>query len=136
MAGFKGQASYSIDAKGRVAIPAKMRNAMNPEAKGTFTVTRGFEKCIFLYPLDRWTEMEQEIGHARGVLLAFDVAFLFEHFEEFEDAVARPDAERLADVLERRRLAVIAHVRADEFVGLVLPLGQACFHGGIKQEYM
>ena len=62
MAGFKGQASYSVDAKGRAAIPAKMRNAMNPEAKGTFTVTRGFERCIFLYPLDRWNEMEQEIG--------------------------------------------------------------------------
>lgn len=62
MAGFKGQASYSVDAKGRVAIPAKMRNALNPEAKGTFTVTRGFEKCIFLYPLDRWKEMEEEIG--------------------------------------------------------------------------
>ena len=62
MPGFKGQAAYSVDAKGRVAIPAKMRNAMQPEAKGTFTVTRGFEKCIFLYPLDRWTEMEEEIG--------------------------------------------------------------------------
>lgn len=62
MAGFKGQASYSVDTKGRAAIPAKMRNAMNPEAKGTFTVTRGFEKCIFLYPLDRWKEMEEEIG--------------------------------------------------------------------------
>ena len=62
MAGFKGQASYSVDTKGRAAIPAKMRNAMNPEAKGTFTVTRGFEKCIFLYPLDRWKQMEEEIG--------------------------------------------------------------------------
>ena len=62
MAGFKGQAEYSVDSKGRVAIPAKMRNAMRPEAKGTFTVTRGFEKCIFLYPLDRWVEMEEEIG--------------------------------------------------------------------------
>jgi MraZ protein len=62
MAGFKGQASYSVDSKGRVAIPAKMRNALNPEANGTFTVTRGFERCIFLYPLDRWKEMEQEIG--------------------------------------------------------------------------
>jgi len=62
MAGFKGQASYSVDTKGRVAIPAKMRNAMNPEAKGTFTVTRGFEKCIFLYPLDRWQEIEEGIG--------------------------------------------------------------------------
>lgn len=62
MAGFKGQASYSVDSKGRVAIPAKMRNVLNPEANGTFTVTRGFEKCIFLYPLDRWKVMEQEIG--------------------------------------------------------------------------
>ncbi|MFQ5568223.1 MAG: division/cell wall cluster transcriptional repressor MraZ [Rhodothermales bacterium] len=59
---FKGQAEYSVDSKGRVAIPAKMRSALNPEAKSTFTITRGFEKCIFLYPLDRWQKMEEEIG--------------------------------------------------------------------------
>lgn len=62
MAGFKGQAEYSVDSKGRVAIPAKMRSALRPEAKDTFTITRGFERCVFLYPLDRWTEMEEEIG--------------------------------------------------------------------------
>jgi len=39
---FKGQAEYSVDSKGRVAIPAEMRNAMAPEAQGTFTTTRGF----------------------------------------------------------------------------------------------
>jgi MraZ protein len=58
---FKGQAEYSVDSKGRVAIPAKMRSALNPEAKGTFTITRGLEKCISLYPMDRWTVMEEEI---------------------------------------------------------------------------
>ena len=61
MAGFKGQAAYSVDAKGRVAIPAKMRNALNPEAKSTFTITRGFEKCVFLYPMDYWEGMEREM---------------------------------------------------------------------------
>ena len=61
MAGFKGQAAYSVDTKGRVAIPAKMRAALNPEAKNTFTVTRGFEKCVFLYPLDHWAKMETEM---------------------------------------------------------------------------
>lgn len=61
MAGFKGQAEYSVDEKGRVAIPAKMRAVLKPEAKGTFTVTRGFEQCIFLYPLDRWEEMEAQM---------------------------------------------------------------------------
>lgn len=62
MAGFKGQAEYSVDSKGRLAIPAKMRNALNPEAKNTFTITRGFEQCIFLYPLDRWEKMEDEFS--------------------------------------------------------------------------
>lgn len=62
MAGFKGQAEYSVDSKGRVAIPAKMRSAVNPAAKGAFTLTRGFEECIFLYPADRWEEIEEDIS--------------------------------------------------------------------------
>ena len=59
---FKGQAEYSVDSKGRVAIPAKMRNVMRPEAKESFTVTRGLEKCIFLYPMDKWSTIEEELG--------------------------------------------------------------------------
>jgi MraZ protein len=59
---FKGQEQYSVDSKGRVAIPSSMRSVLSPEAKGTFTVTRGLEKCIFLYPLDQWAEIEAEIA--------------------------------------------------------------------------
>lgn len=62
MAGFKGQAEYSVDSRGRVAIPSKMRKALNPEAKDTFTITRGFETCINLYPQDRWMEIEQQVA--------------------------------------------------------------------------
>lgn len=62
MASFKGQAEYSVDSKGRVAIPAKMRSAMTPDAEGTFVITRGFETCVFLYPKDRWEQIEEEIG--------------------------------------------------------------------------
>lgn len=62
MARFKGQAENSIDGKGRVAIPVKMRRAMNPEAQDTFTITRGFERCVFLYPHDRWAQMEEEFA--------------------------------------------------------------------------
>ncbi|PSQ74172.1 MAG: division/cell wall cluster transcriptional repressor MraZ, partial [Bacteroidetes bacterium QH_6_64_77] len=58
---FKGQAEYSVDSKGRVAIPAKMRKSMSPAANETFTITRGFEDCIFLYPMDRWSSIEEEI---------------------------------------------------------------------------
>ncbi len=61
MAGFKGRFEYSVDSKGRVAIPAKMRNAMNPEANGAFTITRGTKRNIYLYPQDRWRKMEEEL---------------------------------------------------------------------------
>ena len=62
MASFKGQAEYSVDSKGRVAIPAKMRNALSPEAKNSFTITRGFEQCINLFPLNEWERKEAEIA--------------------------------------------------------------------------
>ncbi|MEM6647846.1 MAG: division/cell wall cluster transcriptional repressor MraZ [Bacteroidota bacterium] len=59
---FKGQAENTVDSKGRIAIPAKMRNAMNPEAKQTVVLTRGFEKTVFVYPLDEWQEIEAQIA--------------------------------------------------------------------------
>ncbi len=63
MAGFKGQASYAVDAKGRVAIPAKMRAAIGDDLTSPITVTRGFEKCIFLYPITAWNSLEGGIAN-------------------------------------------------------------------------
>jgi len=60
MARFKGQAENSVDEKGRLAIPAKMRRVLTPEANETFTATLGFDQCIALYPNDRWEQMEDE----------------------------------------------------------------------------
>ena len=54
MAGFKGQAENSLDSKGRLPVPAKMRRALSPDAKETFVATRGEEQCVVLYPLDYW----------------------------------------------------------------------------------
>ena len=61
MARFKGRSTNSVDEKGRLAIPAKMRRVMTPEAQETFTATRGIEDCILLYPLDVWEQQEERI---------------------------------------------------------------------------
>lgn len=55
MASFTGHAEHSIDSKGRVPVPARMRRALRPEAQETFMATRGIERCIYLYPMDHWT---------------------------------------------------------------------------------
>jgi MraZ protein len=61
MSSFKGSFTYSIDNKGRINIPARLRKYVSPEANDTFVITRGFEHCVFVYPLDEWTTLEQTI---------------------------------------------------------------------------
>lgn len=60
--GFKGQETYSVDAKGRVNIPAKMRRVLEPEAQDTFVLTRGTDRCIVAYPLNEWKRYEERFS--------------------------------------------------------------------------
>ncbi len=45
-----GEYDFTLDAKNRVAIPARLRPAF---AEGVF-ITRGFENCIAVYPPEEW----------------------------------------------------------------------------------
>jgi MraZ protein len=62
MSFFKGQETYSIDDKGRVNVPTKMRKSLAPEAADTFVLTRGMDKCIVAYPLDAWRDYEAKFA--------------------------------------------------------------------------
>lgn len=61
MSSFKGSYTYSVDDKGRVNLPAKLRKYVSPESNDTFVITRGFEKCLFVYPVDEWNKLEQNL---------------------------------------------------------------------------
>ena len=61
MSGFKGQWEYSVDAKGRVALPAKLRRAIRPDANNRLTVTRGFEPCLYVFPAYEWENVESQL---------------------------------------------------------------------------
>ncbi len=61
MSSFKGSYSYSVDSKGRINIPARLRKYVSTDANDTFIVTRGYDQCLYLYPLDEWTRLELEI---------------------------------------------------------------------------
>jgi MraZ protein len=61
MSSFKGSYEYSVDSKGRINIPARLRKYVSPDANDTFIITRGYEKCLFVYPLDEWNKLEQSI---------------------------------------------------------------------------
>lgn len=61
MSSFKGRYSYSVDSKGRIALPAKLRKSVSPSANDTFIITRGFEQCLFVYPQDEWNKVEEAV---------------------------------------------------------------------------
>lgn len=61
MSSFKGRYEYTLDSKGRLSIPAKLRKSLSPEANDTFVVTRGIEKCLYVYPLDEWRQLESKL---------------------------------------------------------------------------
>ena len=55
--GLKGEFNHSIDAKGRLIVPSKLREQLGL----TFVVTRGQDGCLDAYPNDAWEEFEARI---------------------------------------------------------------------------
>lgn len=47
---FMGEYHHSIDVKGRLIIPSKLRDDLGEN----FIVTRGLDGCLFLYPKEHW----------------------------------------------------------------------------------
>lgn len=54
---FIGEFQHNIDAKGRVIIPAKFREELGEH----FIVTKGLDKCLFVYPLEGWKNVESNL---------------------------------------------------------------------------
>jgi MraZ protein len=53
-----GEYEHSVDVKGRVAVPAKFR----PQLETGLVVTRGFEHCLFVYPMEEWQTLSQRVS--------------------------------------------------------------------------
>ncbi len=58
MSGFKGTFVHQLDAKGRLALPSKLRLQI-PEGG---TVTVGAERCVTFYPTDLWRATERSLN--------------------------------------------------------------------------
>ncbi len=54
---FLGEYEYAIDEKGRITLPVKFREYLRPGV----VVTRGFERCLLVFPLPAWSELTQRL---------------------------------------------------------------------------
>ena len=64
---FTGEYHNSLDVKNRINIPAKFRKTLDPINDRTFVITRGFDECLVLYPLEDWNLVEEQLGKLSSI---------------------------------------------------------------------
>jgi MraZ protein len=55
--GLLGEYRHTIDEKGRITLPARIREELGP----VFVATKGLDGCIFLYPDGEWQALEAKL---------------------------------------------------------------------------
>lgn len=59
---FQGASALSLDAKGRMSIPAKHRDALLLQDQGRLTLTRHPHGCLLLFPRSVWDRHREQIA--------------------------------------------------------------------------
>lgn len=59
---FQGASALSLDAKGRMSIPAKHRDALAIQCEGRLTLTRHPDGCLLLLPRPVWEARREQIA--------------------------------------------------------------------------
>ena len=60
---FRGVAQLNLDAKGRMAIPAKYRDEILSFGYEKVVVTADPSKCLLIYPMPAWEPIEQKFNN-------------------------------------------------------------------------
>ena len=53
-----GEYTHNIDAKKRLAVPAKLRKELGERT----ILTRGLDNCLFLYPMQEWQKLTEKLA--------------------------------------------------------------------------
>lgn len=63
---FQGAVALSLDAKGRIAIPARHRDALVPDG-APLVITAHLHRCLVIYPQVAWASFSQQIVAMPGL---------------------------------------------------------------------
>ena len=58
---FRGSSQLNLDVKGRLAIPARHRDALLERCSGHLVITADPERCLLIYPLPDWELIQQKL---------------------------------------------------------------------------
>ena len=58
---FRGISQLNLDVKGRLAVPARHRDALLERCAGHLVITADADRCLLVYPLPDWELIQQKL---------------------------------------------------------------------------
>ena len=59
---FQGASSLSLDAKGRLSVPTRHRDALSAQAAGQLVITKNPDGCLMVFPRPAWEKFSAHIA--------------------------------------------------------------------------
>ena len=59
---FQGASALNLDAKGRMSVPAKHRDALLVQGEGRITLTKHPDGCLLLFPIPEWETFRARVA--------------------------------------------------------------------------
>ena len=59
---FQGASALTLDAKGRMSVPSRYRDALQGQAEGRVTITKHPDGCLLLFPRPEWEVFRTKIA--------------------------------------------------------------------------
>ena len=109
---FRGQFRYAVDHKGRIAVPAVFRRALEAANQRTLVLTKGYDGEIEAHPLEEWERFEE------GTLLA--IPRYKKETRRFmrrrAASAAEVDMDSQGRIMLPRHLAEYAHIEGEAII--------------------
>lgn len=86
---FQGASSIHLDAKGRMSIPARHRDALVLQCEGRITLTRHPHGCLLFFPRPTWESHREQIAAWPMSARAWQRIFLGNAFDVEMDSAGR-----------------------------------------------
>jgi MraZ protein len=59
---FQGASALTLDAKGRMSVPSRYREALQGQAEGRVTLTKSPDGCLLLFPRPEWEIQRKKLA--------------------------------------------------------------------------
>jgi MraZ protein len=86
---FQGASALNLDAKGRMSIPARHRDALSVQCEGRVTLTKHPHGCILFFPRPVWESHREQIAAWPMSARAWQRIFLGNAFDVELDSAGR-----------------------------------------------